>query len=220
MYRRSALCLLAAVFALGASAQAADQPSPKPSAAEAAFVSAMAADLNARFPTPEAARQAGYLRYTDEDDTGAISYANREWTSSDPRRPSQLWYDVKGRLLGADFSVLQADSPQAPHLWGVDPSRWGKLRLHVHYGLAGADGDIYHGTSPAKYAAGGGDPLHPDAAGLVKAGLAKSVDDVRYVFAFPAIWDLTVWVLPNPDGAFADKNPDVTPSKPPAKSGM
>ena len=54
---------------------------------------------------------------------------------------------------------------------------------------------------------------------LVAAGIAKSESDVKFVFEFPAIWDLTVWVLPNPSGAFADKNPNVKPVNPP-KSGM
>lgn len=30
----------------------------------------------------------------------------------------------------------------------------------------------------------------------------------------PAMWDLIVWVLPNPDGAWADANPNVKPSQP------
>jgi len=103
---------------LGASA---DGPSGMPTAAEAPFVTAVAADLNARFPTPAAAERAGYLRYTDEDDTGAISYANRVWTSADAHHPSQLWYDAGGRLLGADFSVPYDAAP--PHLFGVEPDR-------------------------------------------------------------------------------------------------
>jgi hypothetical protein len=37
------------------------------------------------------------------------------------------------------------------------------------------------------------------------------VNDVPVIFLFPTIWDLIVWVKPNPAGAFADKNPDVTP---------
>ena len=45
---------------------------------------------------------------------------------------------------------------------------------------------------------------------------AKKASDVRFVFTFPAIWDLAVWVIPNAAGAFADKNPDVKPVKPKA----
>jgi hypothetical protein len=35
---------------------------------------------------------------------------------------------------------------------------------------------------------------------------------VKRVFLFPSLWDLIVWVKPNPLGAFADKNPNVIPS--------
>jgi len=92
----------------------ADKLSGMPTASEMPFVNAVTADLTARFPTASDARKAGYVRFTDEDNTGAISYASRQWTSADQQHPSQLWYDVNGRLLGADFSVPQADSAQAP----------------------------------------------------------------------------------------------------------
>lgn len=55
----------------------------------------------ARFPHASDAEKAGYVRYTNEDNTGSISYANFSWTS-DPTHPSQLWYDKSGNLLGAD----------------------------------------------------------------------------------------------------------------------
>jgi hypothetical protein len=35
----------------------------------------------ARFPHDGDATKAGYVRYTEPDDTGAISYANQQWTS-------------------------------------------------------------------------------------------------------------------------------------------
>ena len=194
---------------LGASA---DGPSGMPTAAEAPFVTAVAADLNARFPTPAAAERAGYLRYTDEDDTGAISYANRVWTSADARHPSQLWYDAGGRLLGADFSVPYDAAP--PHLFGVEPDRWSKFGRHEHYGLAGPNGSTTYGEArTSSIVAVGGDPAHPTAKDLVAAGIAKAPSEVRFVFEFPAIWDLSVWVLPNANGAFADKNPAVKPTR-------
>ena len=209
--------LVLAFAVLANAAQADEKLSGQPTAAEKPFVQAVTADLNARFPTPEAARKAGYMRYTDEDETGAISYANRHWTSVDAQHPSQLWYDVKGRLLGADFSVLQADSPQPPQMFGVTPARWQKFGAHVHYGLVGPNGTtIYGGVGAKAMAKGGATVDHPTAAALVAAGIAKSSKDVRFVFTFPAIWDLTVWVLPNRNGAFADANPEV---KPAGKSG-
>lgn len=213
----SSLFVLAASGVLAGAALAQEKLSGQPTATEAPFVQGIMADLSARFPTPEAARKGGYLRFTNEDETGAISYADRVWTSKDEHHPSQLWYDVKGRLLGADFSVLQVDSPEAPHLFGVDPRRWQKFGAHVHYGLAGPNGTVVYGAIGAKgMLAAGGSVEHPASAALVAAGVAKSTKDVRFLFTFPAIWDLSVWVLPNKDGAFADANPDVKPS---AKSG-
>ncbi len=217
--RRFALLALAALAVLPGSALADDALSGKPDATEAPFVSKMSADLRARFPTPDAALKAGYLRYTNEDETGAISYANRQWSSADDAHPSQLWYDANGRLIGADFSEPYAAGP--PHLFGVRPARWQRFGLHVHYGLVGPGGTTTFGaTGPKKLAAVGGNAESPTAADLVKLGLAKSPEDVRFVFAFPAIYDLGVWVVPNPDGAFADKNPNVKPQHPPKDTSM
>ena len=42
-------------------------------------------------------------------------------------------------------------------------------------------------------------------------GKVKSASLVKTIFDFPSVWDLIVWVKPNPSGAFADKNPLVTP---------
>jgi hypothetical protein len=211
MKRRSILALLVGALILApVTARAEGKLTGIPTAAEAPFVAKVSADLLARFPTPAEARKAGYIRYTDEDETGAISYANRQWTSADAAHPSQLWYDVKGRLIGADFSVPY--TPERPHLFGVDPSRWQHFDAHVHYGLVGPKGTIYGGVGPKTMAKVGASVEHPTASALVAAGIAKKTSDVRFVFTFPSIWDLSLWVIPNPDGAFADKNPDLKPS--------
>ncbi len=39
----------------------------------------------------------------------------------------------------------------------------------------------------------------------------ESAGSVTTIFHFPSICDLIVWVNPNPNGAFADKNPLVKP---------
>ena len=212
---RYLVAFLVALFLSGTVATAADKSSAQPNASEAVFVAKISADLMARFPRAHDAIAAGYIRYTDEDEDGAVSYANLHWTSVDPAHPSQLWYDVHGHLLGADFSVLQADSPQAPSLWGVDPSRWQKFGAHVHYGLKMPDGSTkFGGVGHRVLDKIGGSVDHPSASELVAAGVTNDVHNVRFVFAFPAIWDLIVWVLPNSNGAFADKNPAVTPMHP------
>ncbi len=221
MFRRilpTFVTLIAAVTAISCAAAL----SPKPQGTEVAFVAGIQKDLNARFATEAAAEQAGYFRYNNEDDTGAISYVNlQQWNSVDPQHPSQLWYDVNGNLLGADFS--RPDQPKAPVLWGVLPARWYHFKKpHVHYVYSAVGGKtIYgHAVSGTKFVAAGGDLANPQAATLVKLGRVKGVQQVLKVFTYPAEWDLIVWIKPNPDGAFADKNPLVKPSATADKDSM
>ncbi len=213
--------VLAAIPAFAATPAPKATLSPVPQGTEVAFVKAIQKDLMARFPTAQDAEKAGYFRYGNEDEDGAISYANLHWQSGNPQEPSQLWYDVHGNLLGADFSVLQSGSPAPPSIWGVDYQRWVSFREHVHYILAGPNGtEIYGATSDKKFVAAGGNVDDPQAATLVKMGVAKSTADVKRVFLFPSIWDLIVWIKPNPNGAFADKNPLVIPSANAEKDDM
>lgn len=213
-----ALCSLPPAFA-GAAQKLPD----KPVGAEVRFVATVQKTLRALYPTPASAERAGYFRYTNEDDTGAISYVDPAHWASDLRHPSQLWYDVHGRLLGADYSEPMAGHPHPPHLWGVTPGRWRKFDAHIHWVLSLPNGGAKYelATSVKKYEAAGGDVRHPTAEPIVKMGRAKSAAQVAHVFAFPNLWDLELWVLPNPKGAFANANPLVHPSKPAKKmSGM
>jgi len=195
--------------------------SPQPQGTEVAFVQMIQKDLTARFPTPADAEKAGYFRFGNEDEDGAISYANLHWQSGDPQHPSQLWYDVHGNLLGADFSVLQSTSAQPPAIWGVNYRRWVSFREHIHYILNGPNGkEVYGGLKAKKFADAGGNVDNPQPETLVTMGIAKNVADVKRVFLFPSLWDLIVWIKPNPNGAFADKNPLVTPSADAAKDSM
>ncbi len=218
MIGRYSSALVALVILTCSIGLAADTLSPKPQGAEVAFVSGIQKDLDARFSTIAQAQAAGYFRYTNEDNTGAISYANLQWTSNDPQHPSQLWYSVTGQYLGADFS--QPYSSEPPNLWGVNPARWVKFGAHIHYILNNGGQETYGATSIKKFTAAGGDPKNPQADTLVKMGIAKDTASVKRVFLFPAIWDLIVWVTPNPDGAFADKNPLVHPSANAEKDDM
>jgi hypothetical protein len=214
MYKRAFLLFLIAVFALPALARADQNPTyfGPLSPVETAFVKAIHADLMTRFPTAQDAEKAGYVRYTNADNTGAISYANFQWNSPDPMHPSQLWYDKAGNLLGADFSVLQTSTVR-PSIFGANPGRLYEFDDHVHWVEKHADGSMaYDKWVPAqRYRAAGGDPAHPTAAQLVAMGRAKSAASIVTVFDMPSIWDLIVWVKPNPNGAFAEKNPLVTP---------
>jgi len=181
---------------------------------ETAFVQSIQVDLVKRYPTAADAEKAGYIRYTNADETGAISYANLQWQSADAQHPSQLWYDKNGNLLGADFSVLNTPGSSRPQMFGVNPGRWYEFDDHVHYVLKDPKtGQMTYDkyVMADRFKASGGDPAHPTAQDLVKMGLAKNPADVATVFDFPALWDLIVWVKPNPDGAFAVKNPNVKP---------
>ncbi|HEV3152313.1 MAG TPA: hypothetical protein VGZ02_00760 [Candidatus Baltobacteraceae bacterium] len=191
--------------------------SGKPSAAETPFVQRVTADLNKRFPTPADAEKAGYFRYNNEDETGAISYANLNWDSSGGQ-PSQLWYDVNGKLLGADYSIpISVTSvPPRPVLWGVDPQRWVEVtHEHVHYVLKMPDGTMKYGlaVNAKTFESAGGNIRNPSASTLVKLGKVQNAADVVKIFTFPAQWDLELWVTPNPNGAFAQTNPLVHPGK-------
>jgi hypothetical protein len=183
------------------------------STAEKKFVAAIQVDLANRFPTAKDAESAGYVRYTSEDDTGAISYANQQWVSHDWKHPSQLWYDKHGRLLGADFSVLKTSNVR-PNQWGINAGRWWEFDRHMHYVTRNARTgvltyDLY--VADDDWLNAGGSLAHPRPATLVKLGRVKHASDVAVLFNFPAIWDLIVWVKPNPKGAFAYKNPLVKP---------
>jgi hypothetical protein len=210
MLKRVVYSALLAVFVSTALAAADENPtySGPLSASEASFVHSIQADLMKRFPTAADAEKAGYIRYTNEDETGAISYANLHWDSADIRHPSQLWYDKNGNLLGADFSTPKTNGTR-PNLFGVNPGRWYAFDDHVHYVLKDSNGNRQYDkyVMADKFKAAGGDPQHPTAEQLVKMGRAKDTSQIAAVFDMPSIWDLIVWVKPNPSGAFAVKNP-------------
>ena len=201
---------LAGVVLLGVFSQTASMPDPYPAATERAFVDGVQKDLMQRFPTVGDALKAGYFRYTNVEAGGSISYVNLRWQSSDPQHPSQLWYDFYGDLLGADFSVLARDSNTAPALWGVQSARWSFSRAHIDYILEAQDADAYGLVSLEKFVAAGGNTGSPSAETLAKLGVVITAGDVNRIFLFPALWDLSVWVKPNPNGAFARSNPLVT----------
>jgi hypothetical protein len=215
MLKRFIVSFAIAMIAMTALVSADQDPTFKGplSPAEQAFVASIQADLGQRFPTAADAEKAAYVRYTSVDDTGAISYANLHWTSADTKHPSQLWYDKNGMLLGADFSVPYTTGKR-PDLFGVNPGRWYEFDDHVHYvvknpttGKMTYDGYVM----AAAWVKAGGSLTNPSAATLVKMGRVKSASEVTTIFRFPEVWDLIVWVKPNPNGAFADKNPLVKP---------
>jgi hypothetical protein len=174
------------------------------STSEAQFLTSIQRDLIARFPHVSDAEKAGYVRYTGVDDTGAISYANQHWTS-DPTHPSQLWYDVNGNLMGADFSVPRPNQEPRPQLWGVNPGRWYEFNGHIHFVVKQPDSgkmlyDQYIWNKD--FVAAGGSLSNPSAETVVKLRKAPNTASVTTIFEFPTLWDLIVWVKPHPKGPF------------------
>lgn len=207
--------LFAAIVALFTALAAADQQpnyTGRESASEQRFVAAIQHDLMNRFPTARDAERAGYVRFTGVDESGAISYANCQWQSADPKHPSQLWYDRNGKLLGADFSILLSRSASRPNVWGINPGRWAQLDGHQHWVLKNPSTGALsydHYVHDEQYASAGGDPNHPSPRVLAAMHKVDNARDVAHMFHFPPLWDLAVWVKPNPNGAFADINPTV-----------
>ncbi len=175
------------------------------SASEAAFVQSVQRDITTRFAHVSDATAAGYVRYTSPDDTGAISYANDRW-NSDPTHPSQLFYDVNGNLLGADFSVPRPNGEPRPQLWGIDPCRWFEFNGHVHYVVRDPNtGKMLYDQYVwnADFTAAGGSLASPSPETVVKLGRVPSTSDIVTIFELPTIWDLIVWVTPHqPDQLF------------------
>jgi hypothetical protein len=200
--RLAALCFAAVgVLAIVAPVYADEQPTCRGplSPSEAAFVQSVTRDITARYPRVNDALKAGYVRYTAPDDTGAISYANRQW-NSDPTHPSQLWYDNSGNLMGADFSVPRPSGEPRPQLWGINPCRWFEFNGHVHYVVRYPDSgkmlyDQYIWNND--FVAAGGNLSNPSPDTVVKIGRVPSADYVSTIFEFPTLWDLIVWVKPH-----------------------
>lgn len=217
MHRRHFITLTSLALATGTSAPLAAQMtsakpiSPHADPAERAFIVQASRFLHAHYATPQKAREAGFVQFTPEDRTGAISWANLHWTSTDAEHPSQVWYDVKGRLIGADYSVPRTDTSQPPQLWGIDSRRWITINAHIHYGIETPQGVKFGAVGAKKFADAGGSIETPSKDTLVSMGLAKSLDQVAFIFLFPSIWDLQFWVIPNPEGEFAEYNPKIKP---------
>ena len=179
---------------------------PKPNAAEAKFVAAATHYLAPRYSTPEAAEAAGYVRYTAEDQDGIITYTNLKWFADDPRHPTQLWYDVHGRFLGADYPLRVSDRSRRPRVWGLQPGRWSHFISHIHYVVVKDGKTEYRSMLNDDYQANGGDPANPSAQPIVRAGYAKQPSDVKLIFQLPEMWIASTWLVPNPNGAFAESD--------------
>ena len=119
------------------------------------------------------------------------------------------------------FRFSQSSSPAPPTIWGVNYRRWVSFREHIHYVLAGANGtEMYGATSVEEISRRRRQRRRSTGNHARENGQSQDVAEVKRVFLFPSLWDLIVWVKTNPNGAFADKNPLVTPSANAGKDDM
>ena len=182
---------------------------PKPTAAESAFVSTVSAALLAKYPTAKNAEAAGYVRLTrlsPEDHT--YVYTTMTYDKIDRLHPNFLWYDRKGKLVGLDYEYPKWAWPKIPSMtaYPVAASRWVTIEQHMHYAYRIGSGPVQtHGAralpnlqkDPITAEDLKADKMLPPGATLVWAHF------------HPACWDLGFWLVPNPNGAFADLNPNV-----------
>ncbi|MDQ6779563.1 MAG: hypothetical protein M3Z37_00180 [Candidatus Eremiobacteraeota bacterium] len=184
-------------------------PPPRPSAAESAFVGSVTRALQAKFGDVQAAENAGYYRTTRLEPDGTIIYFNNQWR---PTRlaPNFLWYDKHGKLAGLDYQYPVAGHPQPPgaSAYPVAASRWTTIDPHIHYGYQLPDGIIVrkgYRMLPSVH----GNVLTE--AELRQAKLLPPNAKLLWTYVHPKSWDLGFWLVPNPNGAFAEMNPNIKP---------
>ncbi|MDE2572061.1 MAG: hypothetical protein KGM44_06010 [bacterium] len=186
-----------------ASAAPVEQASP----AEIAFVSRVAKRLLAEFPTAAEAERAGYRQTTGVGSDGTSIYFNDDFVRLDELHPNFLWYDRRGRLVGLDYEYPQSEHPQAPTvLFPVQASRWTVVHEHIHYAYRLGTGVIaMHGARATPRLRS----PHIGAQALRAEHLLPAGATLLWAYYHPACWDLGFWLVPNPNGPFADLNPNV-----------
>ena len=204
---RNVVLTIALSIALTGAAFAATNPPL--TASEKAFVTKTSATLNQSYPTTASAKSAGFrLLEGSIGDDNTYDWTNMSFTGVTPDHPNFLWYDRHGHLAGADWEFPTSGKAPAPQLaaFPVTAARWVKIPEHVHYAYT-VDGKMKYGVAHATPALRTGtitaDELRANGARLPKD--AK----LNWAMYHPAVWDLAMWTVPNPKGAFADKNPNV-----------
>jgi hypothetical protein len=86
-------------------------------------------------------------------------------------------------------------------------SRWTKIDAHMHLAYKLPDGTIKRRGAEALP----NQTADPTAAQLRAAKLLPANATLQWAIYHPQTWDLGFWLVPNPNGAFADLNPLVKP---------
>ena len=184
-------------------------PAPTPAPAEAAFIADVTRTLQAKYPTTAAATTAGYYQMTRLEDDGTAIWFNNKWDANVSKyAPNFLWYDKNGKLVGLDYQYTVSANPKPPaSAYPVKASRWSTIPPHMHFAYKLPNGTVKRrGAMLLK-----GETADPTAAQLKAAKLLPANASLMWAHYHPKSWDLGFWLVPNPNGAFADLNPLVKP---------
>jgi len=182
---------------------------PKPSAAEAAFISSVSALLLAKYPTTKEAKAAGYIQLTRLEPTDhTYNYTTMTYDKIDRLHPNFLWFDRNNKLVGLDYEYPKWAWPKIPSAtaYPVAASRWVTIQQHMHYAYRMGSGPVQTHGGPAL------PNLQKDpitAQELTADKMLPKGATLVWAHFHPACWDLGFWLVPNPNGAFADLNPNV-----------
>jgi len=183
--------------------------SPPLTDSEKAFVTKTSATLNSEYPNTTSAKSAGFTMLFDTiGDDNTYDWTNMSFNGLTPDHPNFLWYDRNGHLVGVDWEFPTTAHAPAPQLaaFPVKAARWTEIPEHVHYAYT-LNGKMKYGVTKAT------PELRKGAitADELRANGAKLPKDASLMWAMyhPPVWDLAMWTVPNPKGAFADKNPNV-----------
>jgi len=198
--------VIALSMALPGAAGAASAPSDKANATEARFIAQAAASLFARYPTVAAAVKGGFFQLTPLDQDNTAIYFNGTYTNVDPRHPNFLWFDRNRKLVGLDYEydMSRWRTPPGKREYPVLAARWTVIRAHLHFAYRIGRGPmLMHGAR-----------LRPNitrnpvtAAQLRADHLLPAGAKLQWADYHPKCWDLGFWLVPDPLGAFAEKNP-------------
>jgi hypothetical protein len=189
---------------------ASSTPVPKPDAEEAAFIADVTKVLQDRYATTGAAEAAGYFQMTRLEDDGTVIWFNGKWDEDVSKYdPNFLWYDKNGKLVGLDYQYRFGTNPKppGPGVYPVMPSRWSTIDAHMHFAYTLPDGTVKRRGAALLP----GETDDPTAAQLRAAKLLPANAKLLWAHYHPKSWDLGFWLVPNPNGAFADLNPLVKP---------
>ncbi len=178
----------------------------KPNDTELTFISGVQQKLLAKYPNASDALKAGFIQMTGIGDDGTAIYFNRRFDGIDSVHPNFLWYDRNAKLVGLDYEYPVAKSPSPPSTsaYPVLPRRWTTVATHVHFAYRIGDGPVQRK----------GARVRPNLTGetitaqqLREDKLLPNHATLLWAYYHPKCWDLGFWLVPNPNGAFAELDP-------------